>query len=240
MLQKYFPALWALLLIPLGYHLSPLALLAIPLGLAALLSFSEEDHPWYLKIGLAGLVFLIIWATGGRFAPLQIIAWAIYIFGRPYWGPQRAFIAFPFLMISAEALPYYVPVGIMESIELSRSLQGWEIWHAWYYPAGKFGTSLQLLVAGLLLFLSYRNYKLKGQWSLPLVVLTLVIITVPLVFSFSDLNFSEASYIKAWHFRMAGLDSFLARLSFFLAFFLILFALVRLLLPKQNADDRFT
>ena len=239
MLRKYFPALWAVLLLPLGYYLNPLALLAIPLGFASLLTFSEADHPWYTKIGVGWLAILLLSAlnmTGGH---LQLIAWAIYIFGRPYWGPQRSFIAFPFLMLSAEALPYYVPMGL-EAVSLSESVQGWELWHAWYYRAGKFGSSMHLLLAGLFLFLTYRDYKSNKSWNTTLAGLTIIIMTIPFGFAFSDLNFEEAVYLKSWLVEMSRLDSFIARLSFFLSFFLILFAVVRRLLPKQNADDRFT
>lgn len=205
----------------------------------ALLSSEEDSSPLHLSLGLFGLLTASL-ATDGQWALANGIAWTCFIFARKLWGQQRAFLAFLFLLLSAEALPFYTAWPKNLSLFLSESLYQNEFWQPWLLEAGFLGASFQLLLLALLI--SFLILKVKSGQAFPKLLfgLILIIAGLPLILCLN--GDSSLSPIAPSHeeFQLLAIDQFIARLSLFLAFFLLLFALVRKLLPKHNADDRFT
>ncbi len=242
MLQKYLPALCAIICYPLAYLWADGAFVFLALAWAALIYSAEGSQAWYFKFGLGFLVFgLASFAAADSFAVIQLIAWLAYILARPLWGKQRAFLALLFLFLSAEAIPFYTPLEQSLSLGLSQVYtSNLEFWAAWYYEAGQFTASFQLMLSGLFGYFILAQMENRAKPARILLLLSLLILLLPLVFCLSADGYNVKAAVNQLSWGMSPMDRFVARLSFFLAFFLLLFAAVRKLLPEKNADDRFT
>lgn len=241
MLQKYLPAFVALICYPLAYIWPSSAILSLPIAWAALLIWAESAQPISLKIALGLLSIFLASLIANQWGLVQGIAWLAYVLGRNQWGKQRAFFAFLFLFVSAEALPFYTGISPQLSLPLYLPFtERIEFWAAWLLEANYFGSSFLLLFLGLLGYFLVRQMQNRPKPSWLLVGLILFTLLGPVLIC---LRADEDLYqltLKNSVFGLTGLDQFLARLSFFLSFFLLLFAVVRKLLPEKNADDRFT
>lgn len=241
MLQKYFPALVAIICYPLAYAWPDSAIISLPIAWSALLLWAETEQElsFKLAIGLASILLASLFTN--HWGLLQGIAWLAYFLGKNQWGKQRGYFAYIFLLLSAEALPYYS--GISQKMSLPLYLpfrERLEFWAPWFFETSNFTTSLLILFIGLLLFLLIQQIQNRPRPSWLLIGLIALSLLTPMVLCLSaDKDLSQV-VIKSSVFGLNALDQFIARLSLFLAFFLLLFALVRKLLPKENADDRFT
>lgn len=177
----------------------------------------------------------------GGLALFGALAWFLYCLGRPLWGKQRAFLAFLFLFISAESLPYYLGLPDYYSFQISSSISRLKFLKSGLNTLGYNGLSLLILLFNYgvaQLIISYQQHrKVSKLW----IFTALISLLLPLVFSLnSDKSSLEELAQNSLASGLNGVDTFLARMSFFIAFFLLLFALVRKLLPEKNTDDRFT
>lgn len=241
MLQKYLPALAALICYPLAYIWPSSAILCLPITWTALLLWAETEQSFSFKIGLGLVSVFLASLFTEQWGLLQGIAWLIYVLGKGQWGKQRAFFAFLFLFLSAEALPYYS--GLSPKLSLPLYLPFWdklEFWAPWFLEASNFATSFLVLFTGLLGFFLVRQMQTRPRPSWLLIGLITLSLLVPVFISLSVDEDLSGTVLKNSVFGLNALDQFIARLSFFLAFFLLLFAVVRKLLPEKNADDRFT
>lgn len=243
MLKKYLPAIAALILYPLAYLWNDAAFLCLALAWTALIYWGESDNKWYIKFGIGLLAFALASIISGEsYAILQSLAWLAYLLARPLWGKQRAFLGLIFLFLTAEALPFYVSF-VEDSFSLALSSaypRPLGFWAPWYYEAGQFAASFQIILSGLFGFFIIRQAETRKKPALILLVLSIIIIFAPLIFNLSVDEYRAETAIQNLAWGMSKMDRFIARLSFFLAFFLLLFAAVRKLLPEKNADDRFT
>tara|TARA_B100001115_G_scaffold184297_1_gene186157 strand:+ start:1076 stop:1795 length:720 start_codon:yes stop_codon:yes gene_type:complete len=222
-----------------GYHHSEWLWFLLAFAWTPLLIAAERDYPKYLTIA-AGLWVLAGASLGAEnsWGILLAIAWILYILGKDFWGPQRANLAFIFLMLSAEALPFYFDLkpwdlGLYMAIPRNSNASYLE----WFPKVGALATSASLLLSNLFIARIWLHFeqkrKIAWSWAIPLMLL---LISPWIGNALSGLENPRPS--ENWPFL--PMDQFMARMSFFLAFFLLLFALVRKLLPEKNADDRFT
>lgn len=213
------------------------------LALAPLLLIVEEKQaPLYQKI-VAGLIpFAVLSIALGieSLAILNFIAWTLYVLCRPLWGLQRALLGFVFLMLSAEALPFYTDVSPALNIALSEGFYQSEFWTPWLQQVSFLGLSLNLLILNLFFFFGLKQKEEGGNPALGLIFFILVLSLGPIIFCLTADATSTLNFPKHDVWELPGIDQFIARLSFFLAFFLLLFALVRKILPQKNGDNRFT
>ncbi|WP_421752457.1 hypothetical protein [Croceimicrobium sp.] len=222
-----------------GYYHSDWLWFLLAFAWTPLLIAAERNHPKYLSIA-AGIWVLLgaSLSTENSWGLLPALAWTLYIVGKDFWGLQRANLAFIFLMLSADALPFYFELnpwdlGLYMAIPHDHTAS----YLAWFPKIGALATSASLLLSNLFiarLWLYFeQKRKIAWSWAIPLFLL---LITPWIGNALSGLESPEP--FENWPFQ--PMDQFMARMSFFLAFFLLLFALVRKLLPEKNADDRFT
>ncbi len=211
------------------------------LGWACLLIHQEEEKSWFhnFRIGLIAL-FASSLGAADSWAITNIIAWTLFISAKKLWGAQRAYIAFLFLLLSAEAIAFYTPVVLDFVFINSLSLYQVEFWAPWLNLAGFLGASLHILIMALFVAFAIIQLRENGHFPWPFTILSLGMLLFPIIWCLAAGRVPALIPPSDPNFVLAGIDKFTARLSFFLAFFLLLFALVRRLLPKQNADDRFT
>lgn len=211
-------------------------------ALSPLLVAQDQGHA-YWHLALAGILPFALWTffTGFSGFPLvNYLGWLLFLVAAPLWGRQRSFLGFLFLLVSAEALPYYSFINNDWQLSLGAELAQIE----WLAPSftllGLFGHSLLILLSNLLFSFLIPQIMAK-KLSIGLLLSFLFFTGLPVLFSLMA-DGSNASYlIPQGNFdHLIGADQFLARMSFFIAFFLLLFALVRKLLPQNNSDDRFT
>jgi len=241
---KHLPAFFAVILYCLPFAYPPLALISLALGWACLLYSVEGDYHWTLKIGLGLAAFILaaLLSPSNQWPLFQSLAWVIYVLARPLWGRQRSYLAFLFLFLSAEALPYYLnqnPFNL--SLNQNLTLYSWPYSLAWLVRAGDSLASFQILLTGLFCFLSFEYWQANRKINYSLFGLNLLSLLIPFGFALSASQEELLALTGGLNRTLRSpMDQFMARLSFFLSFFLILFALVRKLLPEKNADDRFT
>jgi apolipoprotein N-acyltransferase len=199
------------------------------------------------------------WLSYGATLTLALM---LFKFVKDHLGQQRGYISLPFLWVSAEAAHYYQSLGA-SPFPLAENLAKNSATYDWQAYVGLFGLSLWTVICGLLAyaivagFLKHQKTPVAGLQALFLVVVALVL---PLLFSPSTANkpaktpvettlnpqaeLSETQNLQDQedprliptrpHLALAKADRFLARLSFFIAGFLVLFAFVKGFLDKRK------
>lgn len=205
------------------------------------LLLADGEFPQWQKLGIG------VWAllsaslsSAPQWAVATLIAWILFVLGKNLWGKQRAFLAFIFLILSAEALPFYTPFPKNLTLFLAEDFYQNSFWHPWLAQFGFLGASFHLLFISLLSSFVILKYQNQKKWSWLIISTILILLLIPVFMGLSADGIPAVISPTEVNFKLLAIDRFIARLSLFLAFFLLLFALVRKLLPKKNADDRFT
>lgn len=219
-------------------HISPYSSPIILLALVPLLVFGDRSQSLLLQ-SLIILPALLVCSFMSASVPLLTgLAWILFSLGRKMWGKQRSFLAFVFLFLSAETLPFYVGIDPLFGPRLSEQLAQISFLKPALKVLGYSGLSLIILIVNFglaqVVLKQQRQEKKSNTW----VYSALIAIGIPIALSLGT-DIDEGHSSSAIN-GLNAVDTFLARMSFFIAFFLLLFALVRQLLPKKNGDDRFT
>lgn len=225
---------------------------------------------WWVHSTIFLLVFLLAlrWRLGDfgwldglwKFLPL-FLALAAFRWIKASLGKQRGYIALPLLWVSAEALPLYArnePTMLHwgQALELSGNFARYSNF------LGSLGASLFLLTMGILLFLILKSARRSRKNKIIGLVLWLLFYSLgPLALPQAVNEASQTRIEKSTAPSVSGLpdqedprlipsakqvviapsDRFTARMSFFLAVFLLLFSLVKNIMnPQKKKDDRST
>jgi apolipoprotein N-acyltransferase len=204
-------------------------------------NFTENRKQWWL----AALLFTVVyqapsWWQGVdlRFGLLIFLALIFFRLVKEIFGPQRGYLALAFLWLSAEALPFYLQVFGDSSQNLAQLLREAPGMKGWISQIGFFGTSLWIWAVNLLSFWSlsaFVKHKQVKAFSGQTVLLLSLGVIAPILWapetsqalSFPQPNPTEGGQI------LSAADRFIARMSFFLAAFLLLFSFVRGYLQKK-------
>ncbi len=223
-----------------GYRYPELAALLAFAWVPALLLVNGDVPLWQkLSIGAWALLSASL-SSAPQWALANLIAWILFVLGKSLWGRQRALLAFIFLILSAEALPFYTAWPKNLTLFLAEDFYQNPFWHPWLAQVGFLGASFQLLFISLLSNFVILKFQSQKKWSWLLLSTIAILLLIPVFLGLSADGTPIVLSPTDENFELLAIDRFIARLSLFLAFFLLLFALVRKLLPKENADDRFT
>ena len=248
MLNKYRPYFISAAL----FYLSESVPALYPLKAIAFVPFLiriKEDRP-ILEGVLASLAVMASWSlaillseeSAMHFPILNSIALILYVISRKTLGAQRSYIALTFLWLSAEALPFTFPVLTAVSYPLSEVLFEFHFLKDWLSLTGFLGASFWILSLNMLAFAFTAKYGQPRQWK-PLIwsfaILIVSGIIIPIQFSPASTLGSLSEYPEIGKTLMSA-DLFLTRMSYFLAFFLLLFSVVKHILRNSKRDDRFT
>lgn len=211
-------------------------------------------YGWYGLILLSQGFDYISWLVYGFTITLALL---LFRFIKTTLGAQRGYIALPFLWISAEALHFYKDFGA-QPIPLSKAFKNYELLESFTHWIGQFGTGLWILAINIFLFLIISSFIKHRQWK-PLVgqsvLLVLLVVLAPLLLSPSPEEAGpETTQLVADGFaedaisqerdprlinsridsKISASDRFVARMSFFIAGFLLLFTFVKSYLDKNQ------
>jgi len=248
MLNKYRPYLISTAML----YLSEAVPALYPLKALAFVPFLiriRQDQPIVESV-LATLVLMGSWTlaiflsddSGIHFPVLNTIALLLYVISRKSLGPQRSYIALTFFWLSAEALPHTFPALSAWAYPLSKVLFELHFLKDWLSMTGFLGASfwiISLNIIALALTVKYFNAQLWRPLSVSFALFILIGILFPIEFSPISPVESLSDYPKISKPLMAA-DLFLMRMSYFLAFFLLLFLGVKHILRNSKRDDRFT
>jgi len=173
---------------------------------------------------------------------LNTVALILFVLTKKSLGPQRAYIALIFFWLSAEALPYSFPILQGWSYPFSQGLFKIHFLKDWLSVTGYLGASFWLILLNLTSLALIVNYTKPAQWKTlawSFGLLITVVIVFPIEFSPSS-PFETLSDYPSYGKALFPADLFLSRMSYFLAFFLLLFLAVKHILRKSKRDDRFT
>lgn len=228
LLIGFLPLLWAR-----RYHL--------PGGLLS------QTGIWLLCSLLVGLGWplLVSLTYGGpttstfKLGALLWLALSSFHFILHFLGPQRGYIALPFLWLSAMALPWYQ--GFAQQIpSLGAAFTGFLPFQRYLPQIGHLGATAWIWIVNLLLYLILSGFRSHRQWK-PLTGQLLLVcgllIVLPLWLSSGGPSGSALVGPAAKGMlppQASYADLFVSRMSFFLAGFLILFTLVRGYLKNKD------
>lgn len=248
MLNKYRPYFLSAAML----YLSEAVPALYPLKAIAFIPFLiriRQDQPIAESI-IASLAIMVSWTlaiflsenSGLHFPVLNAIALLLYVISRKSLGPQRSYIALTFFWLSAEALPHTFPALSAWAYPLSKVLFQFSFLKDWLTMTGFLGASfwiISLNIIALAFTVKYFNTQGWKPFSLRLALLILIGIIFPIAFSPASSVENLSEYPKIGEALMAA-DLFLTRMSYFLAFFLLLFLGVKHILRNSKRDDRFT
>ncbi len=217
---------------------------AIIFALVPLLIYQDLESRAIYNVAIA-IIPLAVWGfyyDQSLHIPLfTLLAWLLFVLAQPLWGKQRSFLAFIFLWLSAECIIYYLPISASLGPSLSFGLHEIPFLHAGFLVLGFSGISLLVVLLNLLAAFFFLAYLKNKNLRPGLIISWLLFLLCPLFISLAaDGTLREFKWPAGDYDLLRSADRFLARMSFFIAFFLLLFALVRKLLPEKNSDDRFT
>lgn len=217
----------------------------------ALLPFLLELHKSInLKQQLIGaLVILCGWSLAlllskepSGYPLLNGLALTLFLVSRKSLGIQRSYLAFIFFWLSAEALPYSFNFLEGWSYSYGEALFELNYLSNWLAITGFLGGSFWLLLLNLITFRVMKTITSPIAWKTIIWSAIFFIsmgIAAPIIFS-PPSTFSAFSEYPTFDRDLLAPDLFLSRMSFFLAFFLILFLFVKHTLRNSKRDDRFT
>jgi hypothetical protein len=199
---------------------------------------------------------LLSWFSFGSGLTLALM---LFKFTKDTLGNQRGYISLAFFWISAEALHYYYNLGA-SPITIGSVFENNVLVGPWLPQLGQFGLGLWVLISGLIFYFVLTNFLSKRQWrNLVLqggLALALLVVAPLVVGSLPDENPSRTTTSPVGPtpaesnqtyttqnpsltptqrgIYLAKADNFLARLSFFIAGFQVLFSLVKAFLDKRK------
>jgi len=197
-----------------------------------------ENAQWLLLSGLFALV-----STGLIFyqnQQLELISWLSYSAGltlalmlfkftKDTLGKQRGYISLPFFWLSAEALHYYYSLGA-EPLPLGQAFTENTLVSHWPPVIGYLGMGLWALVCTLVFYFVVSDFLSKKEWRQLLIQGGLALGLFVVLPIFLGPTPQEPSTPQ----DLNNADQFIARLSFFLAGFQVLFSLVKSYLDKNK------
>jgi len=248
MLNKYRPYLLSAAML----YLSEAVPALYPLKAIAFVPFLmriRQDQPIAESI-VATLALMGSWTlaislsegSGLHFPVLNTIALLLYVISRKSLGPQRSYIALTFFWLSAEALPYTFPALSAWAYPLSKVLFELHFLKDWLTMSGFLGASFWILSLNIIALAFTVKYLPTQRWKALIISFALLIligILFPIKFSPASPLENLSEYPQIGEALMAA-DLFLTRMSYFLAFFLLLFSGVKYILRNSKRDDRFT
>ncbi len=229
-------------LVPALYPLKGLALVPFLLKIREDATLKESLFATF-SIMLAWTIAIILKQGANLQLPiLNTLALILYVISRKSLGPQRSYIALTFLWLSAEALPFSFPFLNKLSYPLSGVLFDLDFLQDWLSLTGFLGASFWILLINMLALAFLLNYGSPLQrkpllWSFAILIVLGIIL--PIKLSPQSRLDSISDYPQIGNPLLAA-DLFLMRMSYFLAFFLLLFSGVKHLMRNSKRDDRFT
>lgn len=211
-------------------------------------------YGWYGLVMLSQGFDYISWLVYGFTLSLALL---LFRFVKKSLGQQRGYIALPFLWISAEALHFYKDFGALP-VPLAKAFQNFEVLANFTNWIGQFGTGLWIVAINIFIFLIVSGFLKHRQWK-PLVgqsvLLVLLVVLAPVLLSpspeearqgdtelvadgFAGNTISKERDPRLINSRIdsqiSPSDRFVARMSFFIAGFLLLFTFVKSYLDKNQ------
>lgn len=249
MLKKYRPfyqsaaLLYLSEVIPALYLLKFLALAPLILELRQSGNFNRNLVGIFLTMGAWSLGLFLGDELSSSYPVLNGLALILYLISKERLGPQRSSLALLFFWLSAEGLAYSFTFFENWSHPYSKALFDLQYAKNWLSITGFLGASFWLLVLNY--FAAYLGSKQdRTQLNWPALfkgfgLLILLGIVIPLALS-PQSTIDAISEYPSYDIKLLPADLFLQRMSYFLAFFLLLFFIVKYILRNSKRDDRFT
>jgi hypothetical protein len=247
MLNNYRLYLLSSALFFLSEAIPVLSLLKVVALVPFLLELSKDTN---LKQQLIGaFIILSSWSLAlllkeepNGYPILNGLSLVLFIISKSSLGKQRSSIALLFFWLSAEALPYSFSFLRGWSFSYSQSLFELSYLTNWLSITGFLGASFWLFLLNLIALRIMKKMRKPIAWKTLVwsaVAFILLGIASP-VFLSPESTYSSFSEYPAFEKALLAPDLFLSRMSFFLAFFLLLFLFVKHILRNSKRDDRFT
>lgn len=249
MLKSYRPFILSASLLYLSESIPALYLLKF-LALAPLiLELKQSTHFVRNLIGIIlsmsswSLALFLTSESNQSYPVLNGLALLLYLISKERLGNQRASLALLFFWLSAEGLPYSFSFLENWSQPYSQALFDFHYAKNWLSLTGFMGASFWLLLLNY--FAAYLGSKQdRSQLNWPALLKgfgLLILLGIVLPLSLSPQSSIDAlSEYPNYAGELWGADRFLQRMSYFLAFFLLLFFMVKYILRNSKRDDRFT
>lgn len=202
------------------------------------------------KIGprLVGLILMmLLWQLGFLYLGSSQLVWlhlaifALWAISKDFLGWQRAYIAFLFMFLSAEGLPYFLSSLSGYNVHFVAPFYDLAAMEKWQRFAGLMVSSTWLMLSNILLYIWWR--KFYGEWNFKvsigrLIIALAITILPPMFLAVDSLKPIALPNAANGTEDFMSSDGFLARMAFFISFFMMLFAIVKAILPnKKLADD---
>lgn len=218
-----------------------------PLLLVALVPlFWAESQKIHIRDRILSLVVFVLiarlhlWVDPSYLLHFLLLSLALlsFLFVKGQHGAQRGYIAFIFLWTAAMTLPYYFAWDIQTAPPLSLSFMELNYWREIPSSLGFFGAEIWIMVFNVLALHWWKRLRSGRPQTQSIVFATLLIgagVVGPLIFSQPvEPQPILAKAAQGWTGLPPG-DRFAARISFFIAGFLLLFSLVTGYLRRQKA-----